>query len=193
MFTGIITDLGTFVKNKESEFVFKVPLKVARQITASSSTAINGVCLTVKKKERTLIYVDVMPETLKKTTLGNLKPNTLVNLELPVTLNTFLAGHIVSGHIDGVAKLEAVSKKGGSRVLKFSIPSSLSIFTAKKGSIAVNGISLTVIDAGANYFTVGIIPYTWNKTMLHTLKLGDFVNVEVDMLAKYLERLLGKK
>lgn len=193
MFTGIITHLGTFSKRIGNEFVFIVPLEVARRITASFSIAIDGICLTVKRKKIRAIYVDVMPETLTRTTLESLKPHTSVNLELPVTTKTFFSGHILSGHIDGVAKLEAIIKKEDSHVLKFSMPNNLSIFIAKKGSIAVNGISLTVIEAGINYFTVGIIPYTWDKTMLHTLKLGDFVNVEVDILAKYLERLLLKK
>lgn len=192
MFTGIITHLGTFSKRVGNEFIYMIPQELAKHITASSSIAIDGICLTVKKKEDKTIYVYVMAETLKKTILGNLKPNALVNLELPVTAKTFFSGHIVSGHIDGVSKLEAVSKRENNHILKFSLPNDLSIFIAKKGSIAVNGISLTVIEVGVNYFTVGIIPYTWDKTMLHTLRVGDFVNIEADILAKYLERLLKK-
>lgn len=193
MFTGIITHLGTFSNRVGNEFIFMIPQELTKHITASSSIAIDGVCLTVKRKKNRAIYIDVMPETLKKTTLGRFKPNTLVNLELPVTTKTFFSGHIVSGHIDGVAKLEAVSKRENSCILKFSLPYSLSMYIAKKGSIAVNGISLTVIDVGVNYFTVGIIPFTRDKTMLGTLRVGDFVNIEVDILTKYVERLLLKK
>ncbi len=193
MFTGIITDLGIFIKKTENkEFVFKIPVRMMGEITISSSIAIDGVCLTVKKRNAEAILVDVMPETLEKTTLGNLKPNTLVNLELPVTVNTFFAGHIVQGHIDGVSKLDRISKRENSHILKFSIPEGLSKYIAEKGSIAVNGISLTVISAGASFFTVGIVPYTWDNTMLHTLRTGNFVNIETDIMAKYLERISKK-
>lgn len=192
MFTGIITHLGTFVKRKQNEFLFVVPLDLAKRVTKGLSIAIDGVCLSVKKKEATAIYVDVMEETLKKTTLGNLKPKRSVNLELPVTEATFFAGHIVQGHIDGVAKLEAIFQKGDSHVLKFSAPNTLAKFIAEKGSITINGVSLTVIEAKKDSFIVGIVPYTWNNTMLHHIKIGDFVNIEVDILAKYLEKLLRK-
>lgn len=193
MFTGIITHLGRFSKRVGYEFIFMIPQEAAKHINASSSIAIDGVCLTVKRKKNRTIYVDVMAETVKKTILGNIKPNTLVNLELPVTTKTFFSGHIVSGHIDGVSRLISFEKEEDSFILKFSISKSLSKYIAEKGSIAVNGTSLTVIEVGINYFTVGIIPYTWDKTMLHTLRMGDFVNVEVDILAKYVERLLLKK
>lgn len=190
MFTGIITHLGTFAKRKQYEFLFVVPKDLAKQLTEGLSIAIDGVCLSVKKKEATAIYVDIMPETLKKTILGNLKLNTLVNLELPITTGTFFAGHIVQGHIDGVAKLEEIFKKDNSYVLKFSILNTLSKFIVEKGSITINGISLTVIEAKKDFFLVGIVPYTWNHTMLHNIKIGDFVNVEVDILAKYLKKLI---
>ena len=170
----------------------EVPSDLAKQITTSLSIAIDGVCLTVKKKNNCAIYVDIIPETLKKTALGKLEPKALVNLELPVTTKTFFSGHLVQGHIDGVARLKSVIKEGNSYILKFLIPHTLSKYVVKKGSIAVNGISLTVIEAGKNYFTIGIIPYTWDNTMLHTLNLGDFVNIEVDILAKYLEKLYEK-
>lgn len=190
MFTGIIMHMGRFIKQNKEGFIFEVPPNLAKQITTGLSIAIDGVCLTVKKKINTTIYVDVMEETLKKTILGNLKSKSLVNLELPVTTETFFSGHIIQGHIDEVARLKGVLKKGNSYILRLSIPNNLSKYIVKKGSIAVNGISLTVIEAGKNYFTVGIVPYTWDKTMLHIIKTGDFVNIEVDILAKYVDRFL---
>lgn len=192
MFTGIISYVGKFAGQKEGEYMFGIPLKLSKQLNIGSSIAIDGVCLTVKKKENGKIHVDVMPETLEKTMLGKLKHESLVNLELPVTAKTFLAGHIVQGHTDGVSRLKKITKKGNSRILKFSTPKNITRYIAEKGSIAVNGISLTVIEIGVDYFTVGIIPFTWNKTMFNTLKIGDFVNIEVDILAKYLERLVKK-
>lgn len=136
------------------------------------------------------ISVDVMEETMKKTTLGTLKPHDLVNLELPVTVQSLFSGHIVQGHIDGTAKLADIIKKKNSHTLKFLIPSPLSKYIVPKGSIAVNGIALTVIEAGKGFFTVGIIPFTWYHTMLHKVKIGDLVNLEVDVLAKYVEKIL---
>lgn len=190
MFTGIITHLGTFLKQTQKGFMFAIPPDLAKHISLGLSIAIDGVCLTVTKKEAATIHVDIMPETLKKTTLSLLKSNALVNLELPATTNTLFAGHIILGHVDGVSQLKTVTKRGNSRILKFSLPQNLSRYLVTKGSIAISGISLTVIEVGKNSFAVGIIPYTWNNTMLTRLKIGDFVNTEVDILAKYLEKLL---
>lgn len=190
MFTGIITNLGTFVKRDKDKFMFLIPKNLSLKITKGASISIDGVCLTVAKKVRNHIYVDVTEETLAKTTLENLKTGLLVNLELPVTAQTLFSGHLVQGHIDAIAQLAGIKDGENSRVLKFSISPSLSKYIVAKGSIAVSGIALTVIEAGKDYFTAGIIPYTWDTTILHTLKLGDFVNIETDILAKYVERLL---
>lgn len=192
MFTGIINYVGKFAGQKGGEYMFEIPSDLLKQLNKGSSIALDGVCLTVKKKEDEKIYVDLMPETLEKTILGKLKPKSLVNLELPVTAETFLAGHIIQGHIDGISQLKKITKKGNSRTLKFSIPQTINKYVVEKGSIAINGISLTVIEAGKDFFTTGIIPFTWNETMFNTLKIGDFVNIEVDILAKYLERLIKK-
>lgn len=192
MFTGIITYTGRFEEFTKERFSFKIPKELRMKIYKGASIAVDGVCLTVKNIKNSIVSVDVMDETLKKTTLGNLHSNALVNLELPVTPDSLISGHIVQGHIDGVAKLDNVVWEGNSRILKFIISSTLNKYIVEKGSIAVNGIALTVIEAGAEYFTVGIIPYTWDNTMLRALKLGDFVNIEVDILAKYIERLLKK-
>ena len=131
-----------------------------------------------------------MPETLKRTSFSNLKRGDLVNLELAMAANARFEGHIVQGHIDGVAALSNIKPRWNSRIMSFKVPSHLSKYIVEKGSIALNGISLTVIDVKGGAFTVGIIPYTWENTMLQQLKTGDRVNVEVDIIAKYLERLV---
>lgn len=193
MFTGIITNLGKLTKKEGSAFTFSAGRSFCEKIKKGTSIAINGVCLTtINQPTRNYFSIEVIPETLDKTMLGNLKINDLVNLELPVTPQTYLSGHIVQGHVDGASQLLGMQVSGNGRILKFSISPSLIQYLASKGSIAINGISLTVIEVEKDFFTVGIIPFTWGKTMLHTIKTGDFVNIEVDILAKYVERLGGK-
>lgn len=193
MFTGIITHLGKLTKKEAAVFTFCADQDFCRKIKKGTSIAINGTCLTVLNiPTKNYFSIEVMPETLDKTTLGYLEIGDLVNLELPATLTSLLSGHIVQGHIDGTCKLLDIKTQGNSQILKLSISPTLSKYVAPKGSIAINGISLTVIEAKKNQFTVGIIPYTWNNTMLHTIKPGELVNIEVDILAKYLERLIKK-
>ncbi|MDO8577171.1 MAG: riboflavin synthase [Candidatus Daviesbacteria bacterium] len=190
MFTGIISHLGKLNKKEGSVFIFDAGRNFCKKIKKGMSIAINGVCLTALNKPiGNYFSVEVMPETLNKTMLGQLKKGNPVNLELPVTPQTYLSGHIVEGHIDGVSKLLDIKLKGNSRILKFSA-SPFTKYIVPKGSIAINGISLTVIEARKDYFTVGIIPFTWDNTMLKLIKTGDLVNIEVDILAKYLEKLI---
>lgn len=192
MFTGIITHIGRLDKKHDAVFTFHANRTFCKKLKHGDSVAVNGTCLTiVLKPSNDSFAVETMPETQKRTMLGSLKPNDPVNLELPMTAHTLLSGHLVQGHIDGTAKLQDIVQKGSSHILKFSIPNSLSKYIVEKGSIAVNGISLTVVEATKNYFTVGIIPHTWRKTMLFTIKVGDFVNIEVDIVAKYVEKLLN--
>jgi riboflavin synthase len=191
MFTGIITDLGKLNEKHRSVFTFHAGHAFCKKLNRGTSVAVNGVCLTtVAKPAKDSFSVEIMRETQKRTMFENLKPNDLVNLELPATPNTFLSGHLISGHIDGTAKLRKMIQEGNSHILKFSIPKSLSQYIVKKGPIAVNGISLTVIEATKDYFTIGVIPYTWEKTMLQRINIGEMVNIEVDIIAKYLEKLL---
>lgn len=193
MFTGIITHLGKIVGIKKSVFTFIANPSFCKKISKGTSIAVNGICLTAFAKPALNSFsIEIMPETEKKTALRQLKKGSMVNLELPVTPQSLLSGHLVQGHIDDLAKLTSITKQGNSRLLKFSIPVNLSKYISEKGSIAVNGISLTVIKATKSYFTVGIIPFTWNNTMLNTIKIGDYVNIEVDILAKYLENLQKK-
>ncbi len=193
MFTGIITNTGICVQNNHKNISIKTEEKIISRLKTGSSVAVSGVCLTVTKIiGKTKFAADVMPETLAKTTLKTTKPQTLVNLELPATPTSFLAGHIVQGHIDEVGKLEKIGKSDNSQIVQISIPQNLAKYIVEKGSIAINGISLTIIKKGKNYFTVGIIPHTLINTNFHTLKTGDPVNIEVDVLAKYVENLLKK-
>ncbi len=190
MFTGIITNLGKVTSKSKNKLIIKTDQVFIGKLSKGTSIAIDGICLTVVDLMKNSFSIDFMPETEEKTNIKYLKISDLVNLELPATADSFLSGHIVQGHVDEVAKLETITEEGNSYILKFSIPKDLSKYIVEKGSIAVNGISLTVIDIGDNFFTVGIIPHTWNKTMLHTIKSGNYVNIEVDILAKYLEKLI---
>lgn len=190
MFTGIIKHLGV-VKRQTSRQLTISYKTFSSDLAKAESIAVNGVCLTITKvNPNSNFTVDIMPETLEKTTLGNLKYGDLVNLELPVTVESFLSGHLLAGHVDGLARLESITKAGNSHILEFSVPRNLCRFIAQKGSIAINGISLTVIEAEKNSFSVGIVPYTWKQTNLHNLKRGSYVNIETDILAKYLGKLL---
>lgn len=192
MFTGIITSLGKVIDKRASRLTVGTDKEFIRGLSLGSSVAVDGICLTVVSKKSISFSVDYMPETEKKTNLRYLKVQDLVNLELPATPTTFLSGHIVQGHIDGVVNLRSFLKDGNGYIFKFSVPNLLAKYIVEKGSIVINGISLTVIEAGKDFFTVGIIPHTFEKTMLYTLKLGEKVNIEVDILAKYLKRLLPK-
>lgn len=187
MFTGIITHLGKLSSKTDKTLTITADRRFLSKIKKGVSVSINGICLTVVNTKGDYFTVDFMPETESRTNIKYLQPANLVNLELPATPSTFLSGHIVQGHIDGVAKLKEIAKKGNSYLLKFSIPKPLSRFIVEKGSIAINGISLTVAATQPSSFTVGIIPYTWNNTMLHTIKTDDFINIEVDILAKYVK------
>jgi len=193
MFTGIITDLGT-VKNKtQSTLSIKADPQLITKLTTGASISVNGICLTVVTCDNDTFSIDFMPETSKKTTIHSLKIDDEVNLELPATPDTFLAGHIVQGHVDAVGEIVSIEDEGNSRIFTITVPNMLMKYIVEKGSITINGISLTVIDIHKNRFSVGIIPHTWEQTMLHTTKAGEYVNIEVDVLAKYLEKLTKSK
>lgn len=191
MFTGIITHTGKLKKVENSKFAFETNRSFSQKIDIGSSVAINGVCLTIINKTKDNFFsVEIMPETARRTMFGRLKINSLVNLELPVTATQLLSGHIVQGHIDGLGVVKKIKKEGNSRLLTINTPQKLRKYIVEKGLITVNGISLTVIEPQSDYFTVGIIPFTWRQTMLKDIKVGELVNMEVDILAKYVEKLL---
>ncbi len=189
MFTGIITYIGKLEKKEKQVFTFSAPADLVKRVQKGTSIAVNGCCLTVIGISGNTFSFEVMPETQKKTMLGSLKTEQIVNLELPVSVATLLSGHIVQGHVDGVGSIQKIDQKGISQILTISVPQELIRYIAVKGSITVNGISLTVVEVNNAGFTVGIIPRTWEHTMLHAVKIDDKVNIEVDILAKYIEKL----
>jgi len=193
MFTGIITHLGTVKEKTENDLKIATTSELLKKLSLGTSIAVNGICLTVVSKDKTSFTINFMPETAEKTNIKYLNTGTDVNLELPATADTLLSGHIVQGHVDGSAKINSIVKKGNSYIFAFSIPKNLKKYIVEKGSIAVNGISLTVIAVTKDEFTVGIIPHTWAHTMLHQAQVSDFVNLEIDVLAKYLENLIKSK
>lgn len=194
MFTGIIYHIGKLESKKSSVFTFSAPLSFLKNVKQGTSISVNGTCLTVyESPKRQTFSVQLMPETVKKTVFNNLELGEDVNLELPATAQTFLSGHIVQGHVDGVGRVIKIGRQGNSQVLTIGVPKNLISYIVPKGSIAINGISLTVVDVIGRFFTVSITPFTWQHTMFKQSKVGDVLNIEVDILAKYIEKLLQTK
>ncbi|MCM2393473.1 riboflavin synthase [Streptomyces albipurpureus] len=194
MFTGIVEELGevTAVENlgDSSRFRLRGPL-VTDGARHGDSIAVNGVCLTVVETQDGEFTADVMAETLKRSSLGALTEGSRINLERPMALGGRLGGHIVQGHVDGVGTVVERTPSEHWEVVKVSLPAGLARYVVEKGSITVDGVSLTVVDAGPDYFTVSLIPTTLALTTLGVKQPGDPVNLEVDVIAKYVERLLG--
>jgi len=188
MFTGIIESTGKIQKIKGNSLTIKEP-KLLLELNIGSSIAVDGACLTVTKKDHDSFTVDVMPITFERTTLSERKADDLVNLELAMLGSKRFEGHIVSGHVEGMAKLTEMKIVNNAYHLKFKVPEGLKKYIVTTGSIAINGISLTIIDIVDNEFIVGIIPHTWENTNLKDLIIGSKVNIETDILAKYAEKL----
>ena len=184
MFTGIVEELGSVEAGPR--FSVKCSL-VLSDLTQGASIAVNGVCLTAVDIRPDGFSADLAPETLRVTNLGDLKPGDPVNLERPVTPVTRLSGHIVQGHVDGVGTLESFENY----VLKVQVPKELDRFLVYKGSIAIDGISLTIANVQDGLVTVAIIPHTWEATNLKARKPGDRINIECDVLAKHVDKLLS--
>jgi len=193
MFTGIITNVGTVARKTDAALWIAAKKDILKRLSRGDSVSVNGACLTVASKGAGKFSTDVMPETFLRTNFGRLEKGSKVNLELPATPSSFLSGHIVQGHSDGTAKLLRIVKAGNSRVLTLSAPSSLLKYAVNKGSVTLNGISLTVIGKSKKNFTVGIIPHTWTATTMKNLMPGDLLNLEVDILAKYAEAFSKKR
>ncbi|ARZ71157.1 riboflavin synthase [Streptomyces sp. HU2014] len=194
MFTGIVEELGEVVavdnRGDSSLFRLRGPL-VTEGAKHGDSIAVNGVCLTVVETADGEFTADVMAESLKRSSLGALVPGSRVNLERPMALGGRLGGHLVQGHVDGTGTiLERVPGEHW-EIVKIALPAGLRRYVVDKGSITVDGISLTVVEAGQDFFTVSLIPTTLQLTTLGVKRAGDPVNLEVDVLAKYVERLLA--
>jgi len=197
MFTGLIGELGsiTAIEKGESSAVFTINApQLISQIAVGDSVAVNGVCLTATAISGTTFTADVMIQTLSLTSLGQLSVASTVNLELAAQLNSRLGGHMVQGHVDGVASVVGLTPGDKWAQFDIAVPSHLSKYIVNQGSICLDGVSLTVggIDDSNNVVTVWLIPETLAATNLSDKGAGDFVNVEVDVLAKYVERLLAK-
>jgi riboflavin synthase len=194
MFTGIIETLGLIkaIENEGSNQHFCVESELGRELKIDQSISHNGVCLTVTKLKENIHWVTAIDETLQKSTLGKLKIGERVNLERCMIANGRFDGHIVQGHVDQIGICKKVSDENGSWLFDFEYDASLGNITVEKGSICINGVSLTCFNSTGNAFTVAIIPYTYEHTSLSILKEGDAVNLEFDIVGKYVKRLLRR-
>ena len=190
MFTGIIESLGkiTGVRLDRGNIDFSIESDISKELKVDQSVSHNGVCLTVTEINNNTHIVTAVKETLDKSSLKNFLVNDLINLERAMKLGERLDGHLVQGHVDGVAKCIGISVNEGSWIYKFEFDISNEMLLIEKGSICINGVSLTVFDIKENTFKVTIIPYTYENTSFKTLKKGDIVNIEFDMIGKYLAR-----
>lgn len=194
MFTGIVEELGSIKTVAHSARSVKLTVKankILEDINLGDSIAVSGTCLTVVGFTDNEFTADVMPETLKRTALADIRSGDFVNLERALSLNTRLGGHIVSGHVDGVGEIVSMDKDDNAVIIKIKVNESLAKYVIEKGSVTIDGISLTVVKCGNTWFSVSIIPHTASATTLAIKKPGDFVNIENDIIGKYVERLLG--
>jgi riboflavin synthase len=196
MFTGIIEELGKIAGVDHGENGARIKIS-ATVVTADSrdgdSIAVNGVCLTALDVNKDSFSADVSPETLARSTLGALAPGSPVNLERAVTPQTRLGGHIVQGHVDATGTFISAVEEGDFWTVRIGFSPEMSKYLVFKGSVAVEGISLTVANLGKDFFEIAIIPKTWEVTNLSSLKPGDHVNLEADVIAKYVERMIGDR
>jgi riboflavin synthase len=193
MFTGLIEDVGTIgdlrLQQKSAVLTVKTKLPV-RSMARGASVAVNGACLTVVKKGPKSFTVDVSPETLQRTSLETLTIGSMVNLERPMRLADRLGGHLVTGHVDGVGAVAAIERQGEFTIVTFDVPAPLGALLVPKGSVAVDGISLTVNVCRKQRFSVAIIPFTLRHTNLRVRKVGDKVNIETDLIGKYVQSFM---
>jgi riboflavin synthase len=197
MFTGIVEELGevvglTTVGGDSALLMVRGPV-VSADARHGDSIAVNGVCLTVVGVDGGVFTADVMAETLERSALGALGEGDPVNLERAATLGSRLGGHLVQGHVDGVGRIVAREPAPQWESVRFSLPAGLGRYLVEKGSITVDGISLTVVDVTDDSFAVGLIPTTLKLTTLGQKQVGDLVNIEVDVIAKYVEKLMGER
>lgn len=191
MFTGIVEEIGEVVEtiHENGNLNLKIRAKMTPELKIDQSVSHNGVCLTVVGLENPIYTVTAINETLEKTNLGNLKAGQSINLERGMQLGARLDGHIVQGHVDQTGICKEVIEEKGSWIYTFEYDPKMSNITIEKGSITVNGVSLTVVNSKLNEFSVAIIPYTYNNTIFKYLQKGDKVNLEFDVIGKYVKRL----
>jgi len=193
MFTGLIQDVGIVRNIDKSLGGWRIEIEVSLDVTKvhiGASICCSGCCLTVVDKSKNSLLFDVSQETLSKTIIGSWRVMARVNIEPSLKLGDEMGGHIVSGHVDVVTNIISIIPEGDSRKIRIAVPSGYAGYIAQKGSIAIDGVSLTVNDVGYDYFEVNIIPHTWELTTLSDRKDGDNINIEIDMLARYVARML---
>jgi riboflavin synthase len=193
MFTGIVSAVGVVVEAGRNRLGIQ-HAATARKLTIGASVAVNGCCLTVVGRKSGAFFVDTVPETLRRTDLGALRPKSRVNLELPLAADGLLDGHLVQGHVDATATVKAVSRAAAGREVTIRLPKQLRNFVVEKGSIAVDGVSLTVagLDDRAGTFTVALVPHTLKATIADRYRPGTVVNLEADVIARYVARNLRR-
>jgi riboflavin synthase len=194
MFTGIVQEMGTIdgVDRSDDGVGLQVRTSLAHELHEGDSISVNGVCLTATRVGADSFAAEVMNETLARTSLAAATAGTEVNLELPLRASDRLGGHVVQGHVDGIGTVVAVHEDGFARVVEISAPADVLRYVVEKGSIAIDGVSLTVAELDQQSFTVSLIPETLERTNLGRAEPGTAVNLEVDVLAKYVERLVGQ-
>ena len=190
MFTGIVEETGAVLASGDHRLVVGCTT-VLEDTAVGGSISVNGVCLTVTEREKSSLTFDLSEETLERTTLGRLDRGAKVNLERPVTLATRLGGHFVQGHVDGVGQVTSMQQDGDGATLLIQAPEGLSRYLVEKGSVAVDGVSLTVASMNGRSFSVALIPHTLEVTTFGGIEPGHQVNLEVDVLAKYVERMVN--
>ncbi|MBA7658975.1 Riboflavin synthase [subsurface metagenome] len=188
MFTGIIEEVGR-VASAQSNSLTISAVQALCGMEAGGSIAVNGVCLTITSFNTNSLSVDIMPETLMRTNLGLLCVGDEVNLERPLALGGYLGGHLVQGHVDDTGRVAAINREGGAMLIRFEAPPQVMDYMVEKGFIAVDGVSLTVVTKDTSSFQVAIVDYTRRHTTLDSKRVGDLVNLEVDVIAKYVEQL----
>ncbi len=191
MFTGIVEEVGVVAKISDNGMTVRAT-KVTEDLKLGDSIAVNGTCLTAVSFDRTEFSVDLSPETMRRTSLGELPVGGPVNLERALLASDRMGGHIVQGHVDGTGRVMSTKRDRDSTIFRIRVPKRLNRYIVEKGFVAVDGISLTVVKRGASSFTLAVIPYTLANTNLAALSVGDRVNLEADILAKYVESLLDR-
>ena len=191
MFTGIVEEVGVVAKISDNGMTVQAS-KVLEDVKLGDSIAVNGTCLTAVSFTKGEFSVDLSPETMRRTSLGKLSEGSLVNLERALLASDRMGGHIVQGHVDGTGRIMSTKTDGDSIIFRVRVPKRLNKYIVEKGFIAVDGISLTVVKRGASSFTLAVIPFTLENTNLAGLSVGDQVNLEADILAKYIESLLAQ-
>ena len=191
MFTGIVEEVGVVAKISDNGMTVRAT-QVTEDLKLGDSIAVNGTCLTAVSFDRTEFSVDLSPETMRRTSLGQLSVGGPVNLERALLASDRMGGHIVQGHVDGTGRVMSTKRDRDSTIFRIRVPKRLNRYIVEKGFVAVDGISLTVVKRGASSFTLAVIPYTLANTNLAALSVGDRVNLEADILAKYVESLLDR-